>query len=236
MSRVGGAASGAATGATIGSVIPGIGTIAGLGIGGLLGGLFGGGGGDDQSASANASLDPLITKLRSSSDATRAQGDALSSMSSEALAPVLDYFKKLVGGDSQALLSATTPERSRVIDQYDTARKNLSEFGGRGGGSNAAQASSRFNEATDLSTITATARNNAVNSLGSIGTNLAGLGLSADQLASADLNEVISAVLGEQQLDAQKRGQNLSALSGLGEGVGSLIGLLLTHKPAAAGA
>lgn len=179
--------------------------------------------------------DPNLATLQSSSTALRGQGTALQSMGADALQPVLAYFSKLAGGDPQALLEATRPERARVIDQYDTARKAISDFSPRGGGSNAALASSRFAEASDLSNITANMRSNAASAAGNLGTTLTGLGLSAQQLASADLNTVINAVLTQQGFDVTKHGQNAQAASGIAEGLGTLLGLYLTRGGGGAG-
>lgn len=227
-----GAASGAATGALAGSVVPGLGTLAGGaigGIGGFLSGLFSGGGSKKTPTDDDPEVNDLIANLRASSDKSRATGDALTGMSADALGPVLSYFKRLTSGDPSAALSATRPERTRVIDQYDTARKMISEFSPRGGGSNAALAESRFDEASDLSNITALARRDAVGQQAQLGTTLAGLGMTADQLASADLNTVLNAILAEKGFDVQKSGQKSQMAAGLAEGLGTLVGLYLTR-------
>ena len=181
-------------------------------------------------ASGDKNLDPLLKTLQDQADSTKAKSQALAGQGQEALGPVLEYFKKLVGGDQQELLAATRPERARVIDQYDTARKTISQFGGRGGGANAALAGSQFSEANELSNITAMARTNAANSSAQIGETLTGLGLSADQLATADLNSVVSAILNKKYLDVTKSGQKAQLAGGITEGLGTLLGLYLTRK------
>lgn len=204
---------------------------AGSALGGLFGKLFGGGGGgkDDKDRKLDRQLAPYLSDLNASSTSLRAQGDELSGMGNEALQPLLQYFQALVGGDPNALMAATQPERARVIDQYDTARKSIGEFGGRGGGANRAMADSQFSQANTLSNITAFARRDAAGQLGSVSTTLQGLGLSADQLASHDLNTIINTLLNKEGIDTQRRGQNAALAGGLAEGMGTLLGLLLTR-------
>jgi len=250
-----GAASGAATGAAAGSIIPGIGTALGAGVGGLFG-LFRGSNKPTATPTASPttaatpaagggvtlpSFEDLIASLQGSSAATRAKGADLAEQGNDALGPVLDYYKRLVGGDQATTLAATQPQRRRVTDQYDTARRAIENFGGRGGGANAAVAQSQFNQATDLSTISAEARTDAASTLAGMGTQLTGLGLSADQIASGDLSAIISAVLSksgldlnrdlnQQQLALSRDGQQAALYGSLAEGLGTLLGLFLTRK------
>lgn len=224
-----GAGSGASTGAGIGTFFGGpVGTAVGAGLGALGGWLFGRRGDDDDEKDKTAA-DAELNTLRNSSTAMRQRGDTLNAMGTEAVNPVLQYFSALLKGDPNALLQATQPERARVIDQYDTARQAISQFSPRGGGTNAALAQSRFGQASTLANITATARSAAAGQAGQIGTALTGLGLNAQQLASADLNTIINAILTREGFATQERGQNLGAVGGIGEGIGSLIGLWLTR-------
>jgi hypothetical protein len=219
--------------AGIGSfAIPGVGPIAGLAIGAGAGyGLskLGGGGG----SSNTAALDPYTQILQKQAGQASQEGAESSAMGSEALAPAMEYLKSVLGADPQAVLAATQQERGRVIDQYDAARKAVENFGPRGGGTTSALAQSRFQQAESLADITSSARRNAVASEAELGTQLKSLGLNAQQLASQDINSVISAVLNNQYLQVQKRGQNAQLAGGLGETVGSIIGAILTRKPAA---
>lgn len=221
-----------ATGAEVGSVIPGIGTLVG-GIGGgaygFLKGLFTKDPNKAQDTTANA-MDPILKSLQDQSAASTAQGNQLSGMGADALAPVLDYFKKILGNDPSAMMAATAPQRGRVIDQYDTARKSIANFAPRGGGSSEAFANSYVTEGQDLSALTSQARSEAVTGSAQIGETLSGLGLSADQLASGDLNSVIQAILSNKNLGILQSGQNNQLAGGLAEGLGTLLGLILTRN------
>lgn len=176
------------------------------------------------------STDELIKSLTDQSTKLNARGDQLGGEGDESTKAVTDYFRKLVGGDAAALLDATKVERGRVIDQYDTARDAIAKFGPRGGGSTSASAASRISEANQLSDITAASRTNAADKLAGIGLSEQGLGLSAEQLASGDIGQVLQAMFGQSQLDLTKRGQNAQTSAAIAEGLGTLIGLYLTRK------
>lgn len=220
----GSAGKGAATGAAIGSFVPGIGTLIGGGVGGLIGGLFGG---DDDEKKPK--FDPeqqaieTIGKLNQQSAKADAKSNQYDMMSTEALAPVLQYFKQIASGDPQALLQATMPERGRVIDQYDAARKSAATALPRSGGATSALLNSYVSEANQLSDITASARKEGMSAAGNLGISTAGLSLTADQLASADLDSIIRAVFGQQQLDVQKRGQTMGMWGDIGESAGTIL-------------
>lgn len=201
---------------------------AGAGVGGdLLARKLGGG---SSKAPAAQPTDPYTSLLSQQAAGAQAQGEASSASGTDALAPVMKYLQSILGGDPSALMAATQPERGRVIDQYDTARKSAAEFGPRGGGTTGALAKSRFDQASSLADITSGARRDAVATEGELGLQLKQLGLSAEQLASSDLSTVINAALNKQYLDVQKRGQNAGLLGDVGSAAGSIIGAILTRK------
>lgn len=175
-------------------------------------------------------LNATIAQLGAAGKSAGDQGNALSGMSQEQLGPIMEILKQLTGGDPNALLAATRPERARVIDQYDTARKSISEFNPRGGGTNAVLAQSRFNQADESANLTANARNSALKTSADLGTALAGLGLNAKQLQTMDLNAIIQAILNKKHLDLTQRGQNMEALAALGEGLGAIAAAKIGQK------
>lgn len=216
----------------------------GSALAGGIGDLIGGGADDPRSPTdpSRAALQSVIGDLQQTSRASRAKGTELSGIGADTLAPVLQYFQSLIGGDPQALLQATRPERSRVMDQYDAARLAVSQSSPRGGGTNAVLAQSRFAEASDVANLTATARRDATTQAANLGTTLTGLGLSADQLASQDLGTVLNGLLAAEGIDVSragldltKRGQNMQTATGIGEALGTLLGLMLTRQQTSTG-
>jgi len=221
-----GAGKGAATGAAFGSFVPGIGTGIGAGVGAIAGGLKGLFS-KKKKKPGDAEGDPEagdIAALRENAGDQRATASGLKAQGNDAMSPVLDYFKDILGGDPSAVMDATKGQRGRVIDQYDSARQAASRFGARGGGTNAAIADSYFMQANQLSDITSAAKSDAATQLGQLGGTLTGLGLSADQLASADINTVIQAVLGREQIKQQGHASNMALLGDIGSAAGSIIG------------
>lgn len=230
-----GGASGAASGAATGSMFGPWGTAIGAGVGGIAGLLK-----SDpkkkaeeeakKAAAAGMPTDADMMKLLQEHSA-KMGGEAgnLSGQGEETLQPVMDYFEKLLSGDPNAMMEATRPERGRVIDQYDTARRAVSTFAPRGGGATSAVAGSFLQEAQQLGDVTSTARKEAIGQASQLGATLKGLGLSAEDLASRDLNSVISAVFANKNLDLTKRGQNMAMYGQLAEGMGSLLGMYLTR-------
>ncbi len=197
----------------------------GIGVGGgILANKLASGGKDEK-----PSTTPYTQQLEQSAQQNQAQGREFSGMSSEALGPVLQYFKQLMGGDPSALMDATRQERGRVIDQYDTARRAIANFGPRGGGTTSALAESRFAQAESLADITSGARRDAAANLADLGPQLAALGLSSQQLASQDLNSIINTILTREGFDVQKRGQNMEAAGAAGEAAATLLGIWLTR-------
>lgn len=225
LATIGGIAAAPFTGGS--SLIPLL-TTAGVGIGaGYVGKKLAGGGGGNGQAQPE---DPSVNLLKQSSERTGQQAGALGGMSTEALAPVLNYFKQMLGSDPSALMNATRQERGKVIDQYDTARRAIASFGPAGGGTTSALAESRFAQAESLADITSSATKDAAGNAAQLGTQLAGLGLSAEQLSSMDLGAVIQSIMQRESLNVEKHGQNMQALGGAGEALGSLLGLYLTRK------
>lgn len=224
MPRLSGAASGAMTGASIGSIVPGVGTGIGAAVGGLIG-LFKGGKKKDKAGNENPE-DTDVNSLRENAGEQRARADSLGAQGNAAVAPVMDYYKDILT-DPNANMAATRGQRGRVIDQFDSARQAASRFGAKGGGTNAAIADSYFSQATSLNDIASSAQNDAAAQLGQLGTTMTGLGLSADQLASADVSTVIQAVLGREQIKAGNKQANMAILGDLGSAAGSIIGGVL---------
>ena len=223
MASWGGAASGAGTGAAIGSFVPGVGTVLGAGVGALFGGLFGGGG-KKKEDDANPE-DPYTSLLKQSAKTNASEGSSLTAMGTDAFAPALNYFKQLLSSNPAAIDEATRGERGRVIDQYDTARRAIANFGPRGGGTTSTLAGSQFAQAESLADITSDAKGKAATGAGALGATATGLGLQANQLASQDLNTIIQSVLAREGLNTQRRGQNLGLAGDIGETIGTLIGL-----------
>jgi len=188
----------------------------GLGIGGgsLLGGLLSSGSGD-------ANITAATKDLQTNAKGAQKTGQEALSAGMPGLEQALKYFSALSSGNPADLLAATAPERSRVLDQYDTARATTMRSLPRGGGMAATMGGINAKEASDLATQTLGARQRGAEGVANIGNTLASLGINAEQLASGDLSSVINAMLSQQK-------QQGEASSGFWGGLGKLAATALT--------
>lgn len=216
MGRLRGAAGGALSGFAKGGPV-------GAAIGGGLGFLFGGGGDDPKGFDKDNPEQQFRNLLRVNAGNLRRDATESKRTGQAVTTPAVNYLTDVLSSNPAAILDATRQERGRVIDQYDTARRAIANFGPRGGGSTSTLAESRFDQAESLADITSSARRDAVSAAGNLGTRLTALGLSADQLASADINSVIKAILAREGIGVQ--GQYLGLEKG--EATGELIGEVL---------
>lgn len=91
---------------------------------------------------------------------------------------VARFLAPLVSGNRQSSLEAAAPEVNSILSQYDTAKKSLSEFAPRGGGTNSKMADLPFQESGAITNLISGER-------GTAASNLAGLGVSEGGLASS---------------------------------------------------
>lgn len=143
------------------------------------------------------------------------EGQQIAGQGLQSLGPVLQYLTALAGGDPQALANATQPERARVLDQYDSARKAL-QFAPRGGGQAGAIMQAGSKAAGDIGSLTADARRSAVGTLGSLGKGLLEEGLTEERYATDALTQVINAYLSLNQTQGAQ-------LAGFGHAIGSAL-------------
>lgn len=188
---------------------------AGLGIGGagLTAGLFAG----NQNSTA---LTGAIGDLKTSAKSASKSGTDLLATGSGGMDAVIKRLTALTSGNLADIMAETQPERTRVLDQYDTARSKTVRDTPRGGGLAATMGKLNAAEASDLTTLTNKARSDATKDLASASATLAGEGLSAMSLSSQDLSSVVSAYLGLNQQDKQ-------SASAFGQGLGALLGIFL---------
>lgn len=133
-----------------------------------------------------------------------------------ALAPVLKYLTAIAGGDPSAVLEATAPQRARVLDQYDTARKAITQQP-RGGGQASGALKLEASKASDLATTASSARSEGVKELGAIGTNLNAQGAQEQETG------ITAAMNAFKSLSADKQQSN----EGIGKAIGAAIPFLL---------
>ncbi len=156
-----------------------------------------------------------VNTIRGNAQTENQQGHALAAKGTSTLDPALRYFQQLLSGDPGTALSATQPDRARVIDQYDAARKAIATTTPRGGGSASTINKSRFQEASDLGNLTATARNNAANTSASLGLDLSKTGLTAEQQSQQILAETLSPMLNQESQDTASTWKTVGSIAAI---------------------
>lgn len=173
--------------------------------------LFGGGGEDRE-------LKDALKGLEQQTAANRAKATQLDQEGSALLAPVKRYLGDITSGDRQAIQEATMPERRRVIDQYDTAKRAIAEFAPRGGGQAGAFAELGARQASDLAVLGSEARTRGMDSAANLAMAIRQMGLPREQLASMNMGQLIQTLLARSD-------QSHDTMMGLGEALGNVIGL-----------
>lgn len=159
----------------------------------------------DTATSALGNVAKMLTK----------EGGADTVQGHQALAPVLQYLLAVTGADPAALGVATQPERAKVLDQYDTARKSL-EFSPRGGGTASATMQAGARSASDIATITANARSKGFDQLAGLGKGLLDTGISTTAAGGSAYSQ-------QAKLLSDASSEQDKGLSGLFTSIGAAI-------------
>jgi hypothetical protein len=130
-------------------------------------------------------------------------GQQLGAQGAGALAPTLAYWMNLLSGNPADLLAATQPERTRILDQYDTARATLTRETPRGGGLATAMGAMETKKASDLANLTSQVRPQAAQALGTLGGQLTGAGLQAQEQAAYAMAQVLGPLLSQETQDKE---------------------------------
>ncbi len=149
-----------------------------------------------------------------------ATGKSLTAEGSAGLEKVLKYFSALASGDPSQALAATQPQRGRVMDQYDAARRSASQFTPRGGGQASSEQESRSREAGQLADTTSAARSEGVKDLATLGSDMTRSGLSAEEQSINAMVATLQPLLEKSKQDSQSIGQTFA---GLGELIGTFF-------------
>lgn len=166
----------------------------------------------------------LDTFIQSIQDLTGQQGKGIlekgqgqTQQGVNALAPSLDLLTKLTKGDQGDVTQAAQPEIDQITQQFDAIR-NMVSLQPRGGGKTSALAEAPFKKAGDIQRTEGAMRTGSAEKLGSLGTNLAGIGLSESGVGTGLEGTSASVALG-------KQGLNYSQPSALEQVIGSIATL-----------
>ncbi len=188
----------------------------GLGASGLFG-LFADNPAKDEATGMRGDLQQLAKSLSGT-------GDKLTTTGMDSLMPVIKYLNNLLSGNPADTLAATQPQRSMVLDQYDTAFRTIERTAPRGGGQVSTLGELEGKKASALSTITAEARTNAATQAAQLGASLTGQGVAAKAYAG---NEIAIALQGAQREAEQQRQTNADAGSSIGSALATGLELAM---------
>lgn len=138
------------------------------------------------------------------------------------LQPAIDYFTKLLGGNTAEVTSAIGPEIDQISSQFDQVRKMTSETAARGGGKASSQAQTPFTQIQQLTNLISQARRGAATGLtgaagqesstassrAGLGLQRGSLGLQESSLGFQDLTSAIQAAESRKGFNIQESGSN----------------------------
>ena len=149
----------------------------------------------------------------------------------KALQETLPYFRTLLSGDRQAMGELLAPEIGAITGQADAARRNIAEFGPRGGGTTSAINNLETGKAQAIGELYQKARPYAAQGLSQIGSTLMGAGTANLGVASGAY-EGQAGAYGTQanaynniaRLVEAERQRRSAAWGSLFEGIGNIAG------------
>jgi hypothetical protein len=125
-----------------------------------------------------------------------------------------NFWKSILSGDPNAISKVLGPEISGINKRGQQEKMTLSQFGNRGGGTNATAATIDDTSRSAVDTMTSNLTGQAAGALGSLGSGLLSTGLSADT----------SAFSAAQTIQQQKEAKLNDIFSSIAEVAGSIVG------------
>ncbi len=144
------------------------------------------------------------------------------------LQAALKYWMPLLTGDRQGMMEAAAPEVNTILSQYDTAKRAVSELQPRGGARSLRMAEQPFDVAGAITNLLTRLRGEAAGGVERIGTELGALGVGTMAGGAGAAQSLLTAAM-------QQRGQNIGIGTTVGQGIGSLIAVLLGRSDGGGG-
>lgn len=187
------------------------------------------GGGPAKTAGDSSTDQPifnLLTQLQGGGGSASASGAGAFAGGTSALQNPINYYSQLLSGDPTATAAAIAPTTSGIMQQYDTAYKNLTDNTARGGQRSGAIANNQTAEAGAVSNALTQVQPAAAQGLGNLGTSLAGLGVSEQGVGNQGLSQVLQGLLGMRGQDVGYTENQQQNNLGMGQGLGQILSLL----------
>lgn len=155
-------------------------------------------------------------------DTALPEGQKLLGQAESTLQQPIDYWSKLLGGDRAEMMSAVAPEAKTIMNQYDSAKNNISKFTPYGGGQTSLLSELPFKEAGDIQTLIQKLRPAAAGELGQLGAEQGKLsgqitneGLTSAGQAGDSFSSMLDALLGQSKQNAPMQNEMGGALATL---------------------
>jgi hypothetical protein len=101
-----------------------------------------------------------------------------------------NFWKSILSGDPTQISKVLGPQTSAINKQAQQQKKTASEFGNRGGGTNAAEQTADDNTRTSYDSMVSGLTGNAASALGASGSSLLSTGLSGHEAAFSTANTI----------------------------------------------
>lgn len=133
--------------------------------------------------------------------------------SKDDFAPAMDFFRKLLSGDTGELQQAVGPEADAIHQQFSQIRDMFANTGGRGGGRTSMLAQMPTQEAGQVAGLISRARSNAADKAGSLALGEQGAALQEAGQGQSQLAQIMQFLLGIRNMDKQVDMSNRSLLT-----------------------
>lgn len=137
--------------------------------------------------------------------------------------PSINYYSKLLSGDPTATAAAIAPTTSGIMQQYDTAFKNITDNSSRGGQRSGNVASNETAKAGAVSNVIDTVQPTAAAALGGLGTSLASAGTNETNAGTSQLIASLQSLLGMRGQDIGYSENQQQSNAGFGTAIGKLL-------------
>jgi hypothetical protein len=151
-------------------------------------------------------------------------GKKESKLGFKSLKQLFPYFRTLLSGDRQAMTELLAPELRQAGTAYEQGKRNIAEFGPRGGGTTSAISGLETARAGAVSDIYQKARPYAAQGLMQTGGLLTSAGAQNLGTATGAYGAQMGGYTNLAELVEKQRQARAQAWGGIGSGIGSILG------------
>lgn len=194
------------------------------------------------SSGVSSGLQSDADALTAIATSQNASANQLFSTAFPGYAQATQHAETLASGDPYALMRANAPAIAQIGAATTGAKQNILNSAPNGGEKNLALEQADVARGAQIGSLTTNSYNNAFNTLAGLGSQGIGLGQNASSQAISGFNsgagvtgQIGNFQLQGQQLQAEKKGNSLGALSSLGGDAATLGGGALEGKVASKG-